>query len=279
MTRTLPDFESPPLTEVALSVQFEPLEKLRTAQVGALWTVFRAQFPRTEDHNPLAPVFERFGMPTTSAAEVRLEMLETPPLPRVWFLNPEGTELIQVQQDRFIHNWRKVGQGDTYPRYEHVRDKFESEMTTFQDVLAREQIGRVVANQCEVTYVNHIVAGDGWQTHSQLANVVTVFRTAYIDDKLQEPEDAGLSVRYVLKDVKGASLGRLHISAQPAFRRPDSRPMLVLTLVARLRPPGDELEHVIRALDLGRDAIVRAFASVTTPEMHKLWRRKDVERS
>jgi uncharacterized protein (TIGR04255 family) len=274
MSRSLPDFENPPVSEVALSVQFEALEQLRTPQIGLLWTEFRQRFPKTEEHAPIDAVIERFGIPRTGLPEVRLEMLETPPVPRVWFLNEAGTEVIQVQQDRFIHNWRKVGEGDTYPRYEHVRDAFRSELEVFQTILAREQLGQIVPNQCEVTYVNHIVAGNGWERHGQLSRIVTVFQAAYSDDKLAELEDARFALRYVMTE-EGEPIGRLHILAQPVFRRSDNKPMIVLTLTARTRPAGERLDDVTRRLDAGREAIVRGFASITTPEMHRIWRRKD----
>ena len=186
MTRNLPDFANPPLAEVALSVQFEPLEKLRTPQIGLLWNEFRERFPATEEHAPLDSEFERFGIPRTSAPIVRMQMLETLPVPRVWFLNETGTELIQVQQDRFIHNWRKVGEGDAYPRYERLRQTFQSELEAFQAIVAREQCGAILPNQCEVTYVNHIVAGEGWTNHGQLSQVLTMFQTNYSDDRLHQ---------------------------------------------------------------------------------------------
>jgi uncharacterized protein (TIGR04255 family) len=275
-TLTLPDFENPPLAEVALSVQFESIAELRTPQIGLLWTEFRSRFPSTEEYPPLNAVIERFGVPRTDAPEVRFQMLETPPVPRVWFVNEGGTELIQVQQDRFIHNWRKVGEGDAYPRYEQIRDAFRAELETFQNFLSREQLGRTVPNQCEVTYVNHIVAGSEWEHHGQLGNILTVFRIAYSDAGLNDPEDARLTLRYVLKNASGEAAGRLHIAVQPAYRRSDGQAMLVLTLTARAAPAGIQLDDVVDCLNRGREAIVRAFASVTTPEMHKLWGRKDV---
>ncbi len=276
MTRNLPDFENPPVSEVALGVQFEPLERLRTPQVGLFWTEIRQRFPKIEEHAPMEPVIERFGTLRGGTPQVRLQMLESPPAPRVWFLNEAGTELIQVQPDRFIHNWRKVGAGDSYPRYEHVRDTFRSELQTFQAILSREQVGNIAPNQCEVTYVNNIVSGAGWESHGELGNVLTVFRTTYSDDKLADPEDARLALRYVIRDDRGEPIGRLHVSAQPVFRRTDGVPMIGLTLTARARPAGQQLDDVIRCLDIGRDKIVRAFASVTTAPMHKIWGRKDV---
>lgn len=275
MPRNLPDFAKPPLAEVALSLQFETLERLRTPQIGLLWSEFRQRFPVTEEHTPLDPVFERFGVPRTSAPQVRMEMLDTLPVPRVWFLNEAGTELVQVQQDRFVHNWRKVGEGDEYPRYERLRETFRSELESFQSIVAHEQYGTIVPNQCEVTYVNHIVAGDGWTTHGQLAQVLTVFQSSYSDDHLSEPEHAGLAIRYILQDDEQKPIGRLHAAVQPVFRREDNQPMFVFTLTARLRPAGESTADVLGCLDHGREVIVRAFASMTTPPMHKIWGRKD----
>jgi hypothetical protein len=44
-------------------------------------------------------------------------------MPRFWFVNEVGTELLQFQLDRFVHNWRKTGEGIEYPRYERIRKK------------------------------------------------------------------------------------------------------------------------------------------------------------
>lgn len=276
MSSQLPDFENPPLTEVALSLQFETLEGLRTPQIGLVWAEFRERFPLTEEHSALDANVERFGVPRSGISEVRLQMLENPPVPRVWFLQPGGAELIQVQPDRFVHNWRKSDGIERYPRYPRIRESFLAELQKFQAILERERIGPMVPTQCEVTYVNSIVAGDGWHSHSELGKVLTVFRSVYSDDALAEPEDARVSLRFVLRDERNEPVGRLHISAIPAYLPNDLAPQIVLTLTARARPAGETLNDVLNCFDLGRSAVVRAFASITTPEMHRIWRRKDV---
>jgi uncharacterized protein (TIGR04255 family) len=162
----LPDFAAPPVTEVVISVQFDPLTALRTPHLGLLWQDFRDRFPKTEEHPPLPPVIEKFGLLGPPQIGVRFET--SLPVPLCWFLNEAGTKLIQVQQDRFVHNWRKIGQSDEYPRYEHIRKTFEVELGIFCQFLAREQLGELVPNQCEVTYVNQISSGKGWEKHGQL---------------------------------------------------------------------------------------------------------------
>src|SRR3972149_399129 len=130
-TRTpLPDFTDPPVVEVALSIQFDSIAKLHVPQLGLLWQDFRERFPVTEEHAPLGTAIERFGAPATGTVQARLEMLTSPPLPRCWFLNTDGSELIQVQQDRFVHNWGKVGEGGRYPRYDRRPETFAHERDT-----------------------------------------------------------------------------------------------------------------------------------------------------
>jgi uncharacterized protein (TIGR04255 family) len=272
----LPDFSAPPVVEVALSVQFDRLTKLRTPQMGLLWhDMFRERFPSTEDHPPLESVIERFDTPTARSGIPRIELREYPPTPRCWFLNPPGTELIQVQQDRFVHNWRKAGTAADYPRYEHVRKTFESELNRFNEYINRESLGAFVPNQCDITYVNHIAAGNLWKSHGELNQVLTVFERRYSDDFLSAPEDAVIRMRFVIPDKSGQPLGRLHATLKPGYRNGDHQPFFLLDLTARGRPIGDGIAGVLAFLDLGREWVVRGFASMTTQTMHKEWGRKN----
>lgn len=270
----LPNFANPPVIEVVLSVQFNPLTELQAPQLGLLWNEFRSRFPKAEQQPPLDSIMEKFGVRGPGKVNVRFEM--GVPVPRCWFLNEAGTELIQVQQDRFVHNWRKVGEEDTYPRYEYIRETLKTELHTFCQFLARERLGQLVPNQCEVTYVNHIVSGEGWEKHGQIGQVVTVWSSHYSDTFLSDPEDVRYAVRYVIPDEAGNPLGRLHLSIEPAYRVKDDKPIFVLELTARGRPTGEGLEGVLRFLDIGREWIVRGFTSITSPTMHKIWERRDV---
>ena len=271
----LPEFKNPPVVEVALSVQFEPIEALGGPQLGLLWSEYRERFGKTEEHPPLPPAIESFGVPTSLPERVRFEVRDAMPSPRFWFVNESGTKLIQVQQDRFIQNWRKLKEEDEYPRYAKLRESFRVELDTFQEFLSREKLGEFKTNLWDVTYVNQIAAGQGWEHHGQLANVFTVFGTNYSDDFLSEPEEARLAANYRIRGVDGGPLGRLRITVEPAYHRSDRVPMFVMKNIARGRLEGSDMEEVLRGLDIGHEWIVRGFASITTPEMHRVWRRTD----
>jgi uncharacterized protein (TIGR04255 family) len=273
MTHPLPEFDKPPVTEVVLGVQFEKLGSLKTPQLGYLWQAFRARFPQTEEQPPLEPVFEQFGARTGHRPGVRLELLATPPQPRLWFLNESGNELVQIQQDRFVRNWRKQEDSDEYPRYRNLRELFRRDFEEFCSLVQGEQWGEVVPNQCEVTYLNIIPAGEGWEGHGDLGKVLTVFAAHYSDDQLGRPEEASVSLQYVLRNVEAEPVGRLHIAANPVLRVSDNRAAIRLSLTARGKPEGDAVDGVMQFLDRGHEAIVRGFTSITTPEMHDVWKR------
>lgn len=269
----LPDFENPPVTEVVLSIQFEPLPSLRTPLIGLLWREFRERFPKLEEHSPLDPVFEKFTPTLSPKVGLRVEAYDAPPLPRVWFLNEEGTQLLQIQPDRFIHNWREVGECDRYPRYERLRDSFLKELSTFRAFIDRERLGELVINQCEITYVNHILAGEGWERHGQLSEILRCW--VPVSGSLPEPESVSLATRYVIPGGEGQPVGRLHVTVQPAWRTSDGRLMYVMTLTARGTPQGEGVDGAVAFLDVGREWIVRGFTDLTTGKMHSIWRRTD----
>ncbi|GAH85390.1 unnamed protein product, partial [marine sediment metagenome] len=235
---------------------------------------FRDRFPRVEEHPPLEPVFERFGVRGVPRGSIQVEMLRKPPVPRCWFVNEAGTELIQVQQDRFVHNWRKVIGSEAYPRYEHVRETFAKELGVFQQFLHDESLGELLPNQAEVTYVNHIVLGDGWSHHGELAKVLTLCGDSCTETFLPDPEEIRVSGSFVIPSREGKPVGRLRFSVEPTYRKVDDQALFLLKLVARGQPLGSGLLGVTEFLDLGREWIVRGFADLTTAEMHRIWRRK-----
>lgn len=271
----LPDFTFPPLIEVAISVQFEPLSRLVVPEIGLLWQHYGSRFSHVEQRPPIEPRFEKLGVRVPLSQQPSFQLFDTPPLPRIWFLDQSKRELLQIQQNRFIRNWRKIEDGDNYPRYDsHVRPRFLEDFDDFREFLACNNIGKVVPNQCEVTYINHLKSGNIWTTHADIGKVFTFWNQDFGEDLRFENEDASFQIRRLIKDPEGEFLGRLHITLQSAFDENDD-PLFVLTLIARGRPLSNETEGIINFIDLGREYIVRSFADITRPELHQLWGRKD----
>lgn len=149
MPRSLPDFQKPPLTEVVLGVQFEPIAGFGSIHAGLFWNRIRKSFPEVEERPALQPVIERFGGRPPRDLKVQWEVVTAPPPTRYWFLNQKGDQLVQLQPDRFLHNWRKQGLDDAYPRYERIRAAFSDELDLFLAFLRDEGLSEPEPNQCE----------------------------------------------------------------------------------------------------------------------------------
>jgi uncharacterized protein (TIGR04255 family) len=262
------------LTEVVLGVQFNSLDRFLSPHLGVVWSAFKQEFPAVEEHPYLAPAFETFGTPAAFMIPgVNFQIMTRPEMVRVHFLNQQKTELLQVQRDRFLHNWRKVGSGDDYPRFERMIGTFETGFRKFIDVIDRERLGPVVPNQCEVSYFNQIPIPEGGTIWSQLALTFPHCTGNAIIDGLNAPEDARFALRYIVPAADGSALGRVTIAAEPA-RRVDGITIIQFTLTARGKPASADMSGVLDFLMNGRVLLNRAFKKLTSAEMQKRWGKK-----
>ncbi len=273
MERILPDFEDPPVVEVALSVQFEKLTGLRSQHIGLLWSEYRHDYPEIEEQQPIDPIIETFpsfGQPTP---KFRLEFQKIPGLPRIWFLNSQQSRLIQIQNDRFVYNWRKVRKEETYPHFHDVKECFIESYNKFNKFIDSYKIEGLLLNQCEVTYVNIIPTDGKVKSYSDLDKVLTVFHKEYSEDFPLDLEYAQITMRHIIKDKSDLAIGRLHISLDPVVG-PENETALLLKLIARGKPEEPDLGSALKFFDLGNEMIVTCFTSITTKSMHDVWRRK-----
>jgi uncharacterized protein (TIGR04255 family) len=267
----LPDFQRPPVTEVVLSLQFGSLVQLKSAHIGFLWAKLRERYPVVTEQNPIDPVFETFGMPVVNQPQFKFEQLTAPPMPRYWFEAPDGT-LLQVQQDRIVHNWRK--RDVDYPRFESVRKDFLWDIGIFEEFLRSENLGTLRFNQSEISYVNTIDLPDGADPRGAIEQVTSVWKK--LDSADRDLEDVLFRVRYLMRK-SGVPHARLHVALLPAIRTDTMAHVVRLDMTFRGKPDGEDLSSALMLLDEGRAAIVKAFAEMTTPDMHKHWGRTDAK--
>ena len=168
---------------------------------------------------------------------VRFQFVQTPPLPRYWFLSPDKASLVQVQSDRFALNWRQALGGETYPRYRRLRPEFERRFRTFLEVASSDE-QNAVPTWCELTYINHVDAHGPHGSHGPLSRILRALQPNPASTTLPPVEDTSLQQRFVIPGSgNDTPIGRLYLTATPAFRSADGTPIYVITLVARGRPP------------------------------------------
>lgn len=259
----LPEFSDPPVVEVVLGMQFQPVRQLRQAHFGLFWQRIQEDYPKTVDHGRLETVVEALdgsGQPPT----FQIEMLDSPPTHRTWFVSADDERLIQLQDDRLVHNWRH--RSGPYPRFEVLREQFWSAFKSLSASLASAGLQTPQPRQVEVTYINWIA------TTSPLAFLKPASASRLdVDGVGPEPSFQNWLARYDVRDSDDHPVGRLTIESKPGARPTDHgvQPgyLLSLTYLGPTEPESSETDVDLQFLH-GRDTIVRAFASVTDEAMH-----------
>lgn len=251
----LPKFDNPPLREVAIAVLFQPLEGLAQPHVGRYWEVIRDGYPGTADQPPIDPYLEG-----ESRGQPAFQLLVgPPPLRRSWFVSADGERLVQLQSDRFVHNWR--GDGLSYPQLEDLWASFAERFQEFAAWIEDEGIGSVEPFQLELTYVNYVEAATLWDVIEGEAPGVT---TEFAHDVTGTPE-AMLQFRYA---VEGESKGSLYVHCRQVD---EQLQQIELTYRAVLKSP--TVESMVTAVAAGRRLIVTHFTELTRPTFHAVWER------
>jgi uncharacterized protein (TIGR04255 family) len=270
--QVLPKFKAPPIAEVALAVQLEPgsISGLDAAQFRAR---VRDRFPKVEEHPPGSPMREDFG-PRAGTPGFTFEVVAPPAMPRYWFLTEEGDQLIQLQHDFFAYNWRRwpTGEGE-YPSYDSLIADFRNLLSELVEMIGEEHAKELSFNWCEVTYINHIEAVAGTEDLAAPEEVFAFFRDAG-SAFLPTFEGAQGGVRYLIPGEGEKPRGRLTVSLGSGTRNTDDAPIWLMNLTARVLSDPPTEEGALMALDEGHKWVVTAFADLTTPQMHKLWKRE-----
>lgn len=269
ISRKLPEYDNPPVSEVVSGIQFKPIKGLTAAYVGLLWESFKPDYPQSKEVAPLMPAIESFD--ETPAREMA-SFENFFGLTRTWFETSDGNGLIQVQRDRLLHNWRKEKATDKYPHYDYVIDKFRAALAKFEEFLKRNNLDPVEPLQFELTYVNHIPQDEGWHDLNELGEVLPDFSWRPKPDRfLPHPETINWQATFLMPERSG----RLHQSIRLAKRRTDGRPTLVLELTARGIGDDKSRSAMWDWFNLAHEWIVLGFTDMTGESVQKaVWKRK-----
>jgi len=258
LSSTLPSYKKPPVDEVVCGIRFEPLPELKVPHVGLLWERFRDRYPITQH---AAPIGTEGSLPVDQFTGL--------PLPRVWFISKTDNELVQFQFNRFYYNWRR--RGDDYPRYSSIIVKFEEAKRQLDEFVKDLQLGVLKTGECELTYINHIPRGQGWETIDDLSKVIPDFTWQTDHDFLPAPANIAWQARFPLPDGQGWLSAKLN----EARRKVDNTPLLLLELSARSLGEKTTEEIQRKWFDLAHEWIVRGFADLTTKKMQEtIWKRE-----
>ena len=273
MTTTIkkpfPEYKNPPVVEVVSGLQFKPIKSLTGPYLGILWEKFKSEYPRIKEAAPLVPAIESFDeAPAREMASFQELFGST----RTWFETNDGNGLIQVQRDRFHHNWKKGKDSDKYPHYDYVIGKFRASLAILEEFLEETKLDKVEPTQFEMTYINHIFKGEGWETFDDLGKVFKdFFRQKDQNRFLPPPENLNWQTSFVFPQ----RAGRLHVSIRLGKRKTDGIPAILLELTARGMTSDSSRTSMWSWFEMAHEWIVCGFADLTAETVQKdVWRRQ-----
>ena len=251
-------YENPPINEIVCGVLFDEIQRLQTGHFGMLWQKFRSDFVATGDHSLIDPI-----------PDEELSNRGAFPLPRVWFVHRNDNEVIQVQRNRFYHNWRKRRYDDKYPGYETVMENFEKYLSCFQEFLAEEKLGDFVPIRYEITYVNLILENAGWETLNNLQHIFPSFVTLKDRNKLlADIREINWTMAFGLPNDSG----QLQLSIRNDRRVGDDRHLLRIEFAAFINEPYNPMRNWF---NYAHGVIIELFSNLMSDEIqYQLWGRK-----
>ncbi len=252
------DFKTPPVIETVLSVQFQRIKELQLQKMVLFWNDLRDRFPKLEVKFPLEDVVGSDPISPRIVVEPEL---------RCWFISEDQSKLIQLQNNRFIFNWRKITKQTSYVHYSATREDFKNEWGNFRQFLFDNSLGMTKVSQCEVTYINHIEIND----QMKVSDVFPIINKDTAQHYLSSPTTLNASFDFETPDKKN----KVHIKTSPAFRLSDQKKLITLDITARGVPEGFETNSLLKWFDAGREHVVRSFEDFTSPQMHKHWGKND----
>lgn len=275
MDQRLPHFENPPVIETAISIQFSGIRGFGNAHLGLFWSRHRTTFPILSDADPIVAQRELFGAERNQLPRPPRVRLGVDAAARLQLATADLSRMIQVQNGRLVHNWRRTGGGD-YPRWTAVKPDLLKYWADFQAFVGECNLPIAVPNQWEVVYVNHLLKGSDWDSPADWPDLVPGVLGR--SDKL-----VGGSLEALVANFHvglDGDRGRLHIELFHALAvsnsDPEAEPMELLTLQLTARGPvaGTGVEAIDAGLELGHIAVVQNFAAITGNAAQARWRRK-----
>lgn len=261
-SRKLPDYERPPLAEVVMGVKFQPLPGIMVPHYGLFWGEVKKEFTTCQNAPVLGDLKE-------------LEERETGglPIPRVWLINEGGDYLIQLQKNHFFFNWRK--RDGVYPRFDNIVPKFNENFEKFQKFCAQNNLGDIVPQRFELSYINHIFINEGWTKIEDIGKI-------FPDITWRENEDRYLkgmiSAQWFHEfNLASSQNGRILVKIRHGEKRPEKIPLIVFEITVR----GSRLEISQEVTQeewfkTAHDTILLTFEDLTSQSIQeKVWKKKN----
>jgi uncharacterized protein (TIGR04255 family) len=268
-------FDAPPVVETALSVQFNSLAGFTAAHAGWFWKEYveklgdgpSNEWKQATEAVKIPELFEKFGAEDVWALP-SFQVTPGLPSPRIQIIRGDGERMLQVQDNRFILNWRK--QTSAYPTYETLLPEFRNMLNAFESFCSEAAFGAPVYNLWEVTYVDQVKKGTMWDSVRNLNRIFPALGTPPVSTRHAPPSDdetMSADWRFSLADRRG----RLYVQLRQAKLQPSNVEVIQLTSTAR--GPVSGTQSWEQGMNFGHEALRETFLAITSTEAKEFWKK------
>lgn len=262
-------YQRAPIVEVSLSVQFNSLKGFLSPHAGKVWAAFEKEFPKIEQYPALAATIEQ----TDVAPSGQIVGSMGAPTPRIWMINNSRTELIQLQPDRFIRNWRNYADATgnlPYPNYGALKDSFSRDQKKFFETLVELDLPEPQINQYELNYVNWVRQSGVWENHGDIHKVLRHWNSGFADSFKGEFESAAFQITKRI-ELNGKFIARLYFSVTP-MKVPGQNGMEHIYQTSTI-VRGFTEGPIMDFFDMAHDNVIDVFENVFSKELQAAWGR------
>ena len=250
-------FKEPPLIEIVFQIVFPTIDGFGPAHIGIFWTQLRDAFPTIQ-------AAARVGLLTNLNVGSG-----TFPDNRVWLVHKDSSQVIQIQDDRFMFNWRKTGESDGYPGFETLYPIFLDYFGRFVEFLDGEDLCPASATGFELTYINHIYEGV-WEKWDDIGAVFPAFD--WTDNPAKMPPLKGLR-QFAHCDLPDNE-GELSITIDSRTHKQTQQKLINY----EIKVTGSERDIALDSLDnvflRAHERLVQTLVAMTSRAAQKSWKRQ-----
>jgi uncharacterized protein (TIGR04255 family) len=272
MTRPtdLPDYERPPIDEVAVGVGLvSPIGGFVDPHAGLFWQRVKGRYPNAESHPRVETLPAAFADSVASSQPVPFPFSASAGS-RTFLISGDDSYLLQVQNNRFFRNWRR--REAEYPHFDALSTDFLSELKEFRSFLTDEGLKESPISSLEVTYIN-------WIPDLRMEELLLPAAAAKLetDSMAAWPRNQSWQAVYECRDDDSENVvANLIAACAPAARTTLTGVEHGVQFAFTYSHPGRPAvgtDEIPELLTKARRYIVRSFTQLTTDEAHKHWLR------
>ncbi|MCY3826204.1 MAG: TIGR04255 family protein [Candidatus Dadabacteria bacterium] len=250
-------FQNPPINELIITTYFNPpISNLRNEHIGIFWSRIKEDFPESSQQIPIG------------GAEGIVDVNnEISPMPRYWFISKDKINLLQVQKNALMLNWRR--KETDYPRFNAcLKPAFDKYFSMFSEFVRNHtDTPELTIDLCQLTYINVIKSCAFWSgpqdtqhvipsfsfPSSRITSFPPAFNCSYMFDLLP---DLQLVVRVRNNVVTSAESG-------------EAEPVLIMEIQANGRLGKAGKLETDPWFDHAHELINKCFLEITNPEIQR----------